>query len=135
MSFQLLKKEIIDQNLCLGCGICARSCKNIEMIDLIPQLISPCILDSRAKSCGNSYDLCPQVKKLKKQAVNRIFSTREVILSNVLKKGSTTISEMKTELHLPIKDVRYHALRLAQDHKLAMVLGKEEPIFSPYIEE
>ena len=36
---------------------------------------------------------------------------------------------------LKIKDIRYHTLRLAQMRKLSMVVGDEEPIFSPYIEE
>ena len=58
-----------------------------------------------------------------------------MILSNVLKKGSSTISQIKTDLGLEMKDIRYHTLRLAQMRKLSMVVGEEEPIFSPYIEE
>jgi NADPH-dependent glutamate synthase beta subunit-like oxidoreductase/coenzyme F420-reducing hydrogenase beta subunit len=74
-------------------------------------------------------------EKLKRELVDHPKTTREMILFNILRKGSTTISEMKTQLNLPIKDIRYHALRLAQEHKVTMVLGEEEPIFSPYVEE
>ncbi|MHA1519229.1 MAG: FAD-dependent oxidoreductase [Promethearchaeota archaeon] len=73
--------------------------------------------------------------KLKRKILDHPKSIREMILSNVLKNGTSTISRLKDELGLNVKDVRYHALRLAQINKLSMVIGEEEPIFSPYEEE
>ena len=32
MSFELLREEIIDAGLCQGCGLCAGSCRHIEMV-------------------------------------------------------------------------------------------------------
>jgi len=61
MSFQLLSTEIIDQQLCQGCGLCAGICKNIDMEDLRPILTGQCILDKVGESCGDCYDACPQV--------------------------------------------------------------------------
>ncbi len=73
--------------------------------------------------------------KLKRKIIDHPKSIREMILSNILKNGSSTISQLKDDLGLKIKDIRYHTLRLAQMRKLSMVVGDEEPIFSPYIEE
>ena len=63
MSLQLLKSEIIDQQLCQGCGLCAGICKNIEMKDLKPELTGTCILTKSGESCGECYSFCPQVNQ------------------------------------------------------------------------
>ncbi|MHA1673885.1 MAG: FAD-dependent oxidoreductase [Promethearchaeota archaeon] len=73
--------------------------------------------------------------KLNRKIVNHPKSVREMILSIVLRNGTSTISKLKDELGVSAKVVRYHALRLVQIQKLSMVLGDSEPIFSPYQEE
>ena len=67
MSFVLLKSEIIDAGFCQGCGLCAGSCKHIEMDVLRPILKDYCILERDGEDCGKCYQTCPQViqKKLK----------------------------------------------------------------------
>ena len=57
MSFKLLKKEIIDFGLCQGCGLCAGSCKHIEMETLRPSLKDYCILERNGIDCGSVIEL------------------------------------------------------------------------------
>lgn len=61
MSFELLKDEIIDAGLCQGCGLCAGSCKHIEMSISRPTLKDYCILERNGEDCGKCYQSCPQV--------------------------------------------------------------------------
>jgi len=63
MSFQLLKSEIIDQQLCQGCGLCAGICKSIDMKDLKPELTGTCILEKTGENCGKCYASCPQANQ------------------------------------------------------------------------
>ncbi len=60
MSFEQLKSEVIDTNLCEGCGLCAGFCKAITLDDGIPTLTGKCMLTRGANSCGLCFDLCPQ---------------------------------------------------------------------------
>ena len=60
MSFELLKSEIIDKDLCEGCGICAGFCKAITLEDGVPTLTGRCILHRGGNHCGLCYELCPQ---------------------------------------------------------------------------
>jgi coenzyme F420 hydrogenase subunit beta len=60
VSFEQLKSDIIDKDLCEGCGLCAGFCKAITLEDGVPTLTGRCILTKSAKSCGLCFDLCPQ---------------------------------------------------------------------------
>ena len=95
----------------------------IKTENLSTESISRDILDEKIKA------------KLNRKIIEHPKSIREMILSNILKKGSSTISQLKADLGLEMKDIRYNTLRLAQMRKLSMVVGEEEPVFSPYIEE
>jgi NADPH-dependent glutamate synthase beta subunit-like oxidoreductase len=78
MSFVLLKSEIIDAGLCQGCGLCAGSCKHIEMDVKRPKLKDYCILERDGEDCGKCYQTCPQViqKKFKEKQPLAIYSLR-----------------------------------------------------------
>jgi len=78
MSFELLKKEIIDVGLCQGCGLCVGSCKHIEMEVLRPSLKDYCILERNGQECGKCYQSCPQViqKKFIQKQPKAIYSLR-----------------------------------------------------------
>jgi len=78
MSFVLLKSEIIDAGFCQGCGLCAGSCKHIEMDVLRPTLKDYCILERDGEDCGKCYQTCPQViqKKFKEKRPLAIYSLR-----------------------------------------------------------
>ncbi|MBD3197052.1 MAG: hypothetical protein GF317_18505, partial [Candidatus Lokiarchaeota archaeon] len=78
MSFELLKKEIIDIGLCQGCGYCVGSCKHLEMETLKPSLKDYCILERDGIECGKCYEGCPQIiqKSFEKQDPKTIYSLR-----------------------------------------------------------
>jgi len=78
MSFKLLKQEIIDVGLCQGCGLCAGSCKHINMSILRPTLKDYCILERDGQECGKCYQECPQViqKKFEQREPKAIYSLR-----------------------------------------------------------
>ncbi len=78
MSFELLKTEIIEAGLCQGCGLCAGSCKHIEMSVKRPVLKDYCILERDGQDCGRCYENCPQViqKKFKSKKPKAIYSLR-----------------------------------------------------------
>ena len=78
MSFELLKEEVIDAGLCQGCGLCAGSCKHIEMDILRPTLKDYCILERNGQDCGKCYQSCPQViqKKFKEKQPKAVYSLR-----------------------------------------------------------
>ncbi len=78
MSFELLEKEIIETGLCQGCGLCAGSCKHIQMDILRPTLKDFCILERNGQDCGKCYQDCPQViqKKFKQKQPKAIYSLR-----------------------------------------------------------
>jgi NADPH-dependent glutamate synthase beta subunit-like oxidoreductase len=78
MSFTLLKSEIVDAGLCQGCGLCAGSCKHIEMEVRRPTLKDYCILERDGQDCGKCYQTCPQViqKKFKEKQPLAVYSLR-----------------------------------------------------------
>ena len=78
MSFELLRKEIIDAGLCQGCGLCVGSCKHIEMEILRPTIKDYCILERDGQDCGKCYQGCPQViqKKFEQKQPKAIYSLR-----------------------------------------------------------
>ncbi|MFX1392431.1 MAG: FAD-dependent oxidoreductase [Promethearchaeota archaeon] len=95
MSFELLKKEIIDIGLCQGCGLCAGACKHIEMEALRPTLVDHCILERDGKECGMCYQKCPQVSqnKFEKKEPKGIYSLKskdEEILKRATNGGFIT---------------------------------------------
>ncbi|HEC57843.1 MAG TPA: hypothetical protein ENI32_08255 [Candidatus Syntrophoarchaeum butanivorans] len=59
-SFEDLKAEIIDQDLCAGCGTCAAFCEAIEMEGDRPKLVGDCALVRGALKCGTCYEICPK---------------------------------------------------------------------------
>ena len=78
MSFELLREEIVDAGLCQGCGLCAGSCKHIEMDVKRPTLKDYCILERDGQDCGKCYQNCPQViqKKFEEKQPLAIYSLR-----------------------------------------------------------
>lgn len=78
MSFELLKKEVIDAGLCQGCGLCAGICKHIELDKKRPIIKDYCILERDGQDCGACYQKCPQVKqqKFEKKEPKGIYSLR-----------------------------------------------------------
>ncbi|MFX0031981.1 MAG: FAD-dependent oxidoreductase [Candidatus Hodarchaeota archaeon] len=78
MSFELLRAEIIDAGLCQGCGLCAGSCKHIEMEVKRPSLKDYCILERDGQDCGKCYQICPQViqKNFEEREPLAIYSLR-----------------------------------------------------------
>ncbi|NVM35791.1 MAG: FAD-dependent oxidoreductase [Candidatus Lokiarchaeota archaeon] len=78
MSFELLREEIVDAGLCQGCGLCAGSCKHVEMDVRRPTLKDYCILERDGQDCGKCYQNCPQViqKKFKEKQPLAIYSLR-----------------------------------------------------------
>ncbi len=78
MSFELLKDEIIDTGLCQGCGLCAGSCKHIEMSISRPTLKDYCILERNGEECGKCYQSCPQViqKKFEEKQPLAVYSLK-----------------------------------------------------------
>jgi coenzyme F420 hydrogenase subunit beta len=61
VSFEELKSEVIDTDLCEGCGLCAGFCKAITLEEGVPTLTGTCILSKSANACGLCFSLCPQV--------------------------------------------------------------------------
>ncbi|MFX1312282.1 MAG: FAD-dependent oxidoreductase [Promethearchaeota archaeon] len=95
MSFELLREEIVDAGLCQGCGLCAGSCKHIEMEVRRPILKDYCILERDGQDCGKCYQNCPQViqKKFKEKQPLAIYSLRSkdpVILNKASSGGFVT---------------------------------------------
>ncbi|MFW9784031.1 MAG: coenzyme F420 hydrogenase/dehydrogenase beta subunit N-terminal domain-containing protein, partial [Candidatus Heimdallarchaeota archaeon] len=78
MSFELLKAEIVEAGLCQGCGLCAGSCKHIEMEIKRPSLKDYCILERDGQDCGKCYQICPQViqKKFEEKEPLAVYSLR-----------------------------------------------------------
>lgn len=78
MSFELLKDEIIDAGLCQGCGLCAGSCKHIEMSISRPTLKDYCVLERNGEDCGKCYQSCPQViqKRFEEKQPLAVYSLR-----------------------------------------------------------
>ncbi|MFX1295567.1 MAG: FAD-dependent oxidoreductase, partial [Promethearchaeota archaeon] len=90
MSFKLLSEEIVDTGLCQGCGLCAGSCKHIEMDIRRPTLKDYCILERDGQDCGKCYQICPQViqKKFEEKQPIAIYSLRSKD-PEILKKASS----------------------------------------------
>ncbi|OFV68265.1 MAG: coenzyme F420-reducing hydrogenase subunit beta [Candidatus Syntrophoarchaeum caldarius] len=59
-TFEDLKTEIIDVDLCAGCGTCAAFCEAIEMDGDTPKMVGDCVLVRGALKCGTCYTVCPK---------------------------------------------------------------------------
>ncbi len=95
MSFELLREEIVDAGLCQGCGLCAGSCKHIEMDVRRPTLKDYCIMEREGQDCGKCYQNCPQViqKKFKEKQPLVIYSLRSkdpIVLAKASSGGFVT---------------------------------------------
>ncbi len=77
--FEELKKEVIDQDLCSGCGNCSAFCKNIDLDENSkPYLVSDCTLEKGSIKCsleGTCYDACPMVPYDFKKLEEKIFGS------------------------------------------------------------
>lgn len=117
MSFSLLKELVIDTDLCIKCGLCAKGCKHIEIDDKeIPEIQDYCIMNLGGLKCGLCFQRCPSVKK---NNLNR-FIPRDRILSIINQAGSISMKELVNHKDLPYDspEIRYHALRLVQMKKV-----------------
>ncbi|GAB4315088.1 MAG: hypothetical protein Kow0069_16760 [Promethearchaeota archaeon] len=98
-----MKSEVIDAGLCQGCGLCAGSCKHLEMKKLRPALVDYCVLDRGAQSCGLCYRKCPQASQEpfpggEPLAKWSLRSTDEAIRANAASGGVvTTLAKMALE--------------------------------------
>ncbi|MHC1582958.1 MAG: Coenzyme F420 hydrogenase/dehydrogenase, beta subunit C-terminal domain [Candidatus Syntropharchaeia archaeon] len=61
-TFEDLKREVIDEDICTGCGTCASFCESIEMKEGIPTLVGECSITRGALKCGACYEQCPQTE-------------------------------------------------------------------------
>ena len=99
-TFEDLKAEIIDVDLCAGCGTCAAFCEAIEMEGDIPKLVGDCTLVRGAIKCGTCYTICPKrsngdatiiEKFLSKEKIDDLFGNYVGVYS--VKATNTDISE------------------------------------------
>ena len=74
-------------------------------------------------------------KKMKRVIIEHAKTTRQKVENWIALNGPATISHLCKELDVEVKQVRYHALRLAQEKVLRMELLDDEPLFSLPIEE
>ena len=97
MSFEELKSNIIDTDLCEGCGLCAGFCKALTLEEGIPALTGICMLTKNASACGLCFSLCPQahpeqvsVDNLMPLAAFALRTKNEKILKNASNGGFVT---------------------------------------------
>ncbi len=64
LGFEGLKRDVVDQDLCSGCGACGAFCDRIEVDENGPKLARECTLEVGSVKCsedGTCYDNCPLV--------------------------------------------------------------------------
>ncbi len=64
LGFEGLKRDVVDQGLCSGCGACGSFCDRIEVDENGPKLVKDCTLTVGSVKCsedGTCYDNCPLV--------------------------------------------------------------------------
>lgn len=88
--FDELKSEVIDQDLCSGCGNCSAFCQHIDLDEnSTPYLIGECTLKTGSIKCsieGTCYDACPMVDYDFKKLEEKIFGkVGEEWLGNYIK--------------------------------------------------
>ncbi|WP_457556720.1 4Fe-4S binding protein [Candidatus Harpocratesius sp.] len=138
MSFELLKTKIIDTNQCIGCGICAKSCKHIEMSETVneknkktPLLKGKCIMTTIGLTCGNCYNSCPMVRRGKKKDPENFLNTREKVLKAIEEHPKSTIPKIADLLSLSTIKVRFEALRLVELNQVEFQIlpNQRDPFF------
>jgi coenzyme F420 hydrogenase subunit beta len=64
LGFVGLKRDVVDQGLCSGCGACGAFCDRLVVDEDGPKLVKDCTLDVGSVKCsvnGTCYDNCPMV--------------------------------------------------------------------------
>lgn len=74
-------------------------------------------------------------KKLKRKIIEHAQTPRDKIKAFIQLNGPQSLTDLHEKLDIPISQVRYHALRLAQTQTLRFTLENDEPLFSIAIEE
>ena len=74
-------------------------------------------------------------KKKKRKLIEHPKTPRQKIEEWIKSNGPSTIPKLSEILEIPIKNVRYNALRLAQERKLSMEIVDGNPVFSEIVEE
>jgi len=144
MSFELLTRNVIEADLCIGCGMCARGCKHITMQEPqegkkkgIPELTGICILTRNGLDCGNCYNDCPVVRKAKRKEDILFLNPRERVMKAVKSvKNGITIPKIASSAEISSLTARYEVLRLVELKKVRLEVSqqKQEPFFFEIIE-
>ena len=138
MSFELLKMKVIDTKQCIGCGVCANSCKHIKMSEesndkskKTPILKGKCIMTTIGLTCGNCYNNCPIVRRGKKKDPENYLNSREKVLKIIEEHPNTSIPKIAELLGLSTVKVRFEALRLAELNQVEFKIlpNQRDPIF------
>ena len=74
-------------------------------------------------------------EKMKREILKFSENPRDKVYQWVRLHGPSTIPEMSEKLDLPVKDIRYNALRLTQTKKFSMEIIDGNPVFSKMVEE
>jgi len=74
-------------------------------------------------------------EKMKREIIEHALTPRNKIKKFLELNGPHTLSQISREVGLPISQVRYHALRLAQTQFLQFELVNDEPLFSMAVPE
>ncbi|MHA1718865.1 MAG: FAD-dependent oxidoreductase [Promethearchaeota archaeon] len=74
-------------------------------------------------------------EKMKREILKFSENPRDNVYQWVRLHGPSTIPEMSEKLDLPVKDIRYNALRLTQTKKFSMEIIDGNPVFSKMVEE
>jgi hypothetical protein len=76
-------------------------------------------------------------RKMQREIIEHAITPREKIYQFIKLHGENTIKKISKELEIKPMQVRYNALRLVQEKKLAMIIteGSNEPIFTAEVEE
>ncbi len=64
LGYEGLERDVLDQDLCTGCGACGAFCDCIEVDEDGPKLVKDCTLVKGSVKCsdmGTCYDNCPMV--------------------------------------------------------------------------
>ncbi|OUJ19470.1 Coenzyme F420-reducing hydrogenase beta subunit [Methanonatronarchaeum thermophilum] len=73
MSFDKLKKEVVDSGLCRICGACVAACKpGVIEVDDGPNLIDECV------ECGLCTDVCPEINDLDSFGLKELDRERSI---------------------------------------------------------